>query len=153
MKKEELAHLAGYKVLNSVLFSPSGRRMKTQNSKGYLMFTACFSGQKKGILLHRLIAYQKYGSDIYVDGVVVRHIDGNSLNNSPSNLILGSASDNMMDMPKDLRIKKALIATSHVRKYNKDEVRIFHESSPSYKATMDRFGIKGKGHLYWILHS
>ena len=31
---------------------------------------------------HRLQAYQKYNNEIYNKGIVVRHLDGNKLNNS-----------------------------------------------------------------------
>ena len=102
---------------------------------------------------HRLQAYQKYGDKIYEDGVEVRHNNGESLDNSWCNILIGSHSDNMMDIPKQIRIKKALHATSFIRKYDKKEVKDFYTINRSYKKTMDEFNISSKGTLYYILNS
>lgn len=59
----------------------------------------------------------------------------------------------MMDVPEQIRIKKALHATSFCRKYNKDEVRKFHSHSKPYIKTMNKFGISSKGTLHYILNN
>lgn len=46
---------------------------------------------------HRLVALKTFGPAAVVPGSVIRHIDGNKLNNSPNNLIPGTQSDNRMD--------------------------------------------------------
>lgn len=49
------------------------------------------------IPVHRFIAWCKFGDDIFTPGIVVRHMDGNHLNNRPDNLELGTHSDNYYD--------------------------------------------------------
>lgn len=55
-------------------------------------------GKLRGIYLHRLVAEAWHGMPSA--GQEVRHLDGNKLNNSPSNLAWGTRSQNMRD--KDL---------------------------------------------------
>lgn len=55
---------------------------------------------------HRVVALLKYGADAMKDGVVVRHIDGNKINNAPENLILGTSTDNVQDHADDRREMK-----------------------------------------------
>ena len=73
------------------------------------------------------------------------------MDNSYENILIGTHSQNMMDISKELRLKKALKATSFVRKYNKEEVIKFHNKSKSYKETMEKFNILSKGTLNYIL--
>ena len=53
------------------------------------------------ILVHRLQAYQKFGDEIFKEGIVVRHLDNNSLNNSIDNIAIGTQQENMLDRPVD----------------------------------------------------
>lgn len=49
-------------------------------------------------LEHRIIALMKYGPEkLSEPGIVVRHIDGNKINNDPTNLELGTQKENVMD--------------------------------------------------------
>jgi len=50
---------------------------------------------------HRLIALQKYGTKAIQPGIVVRHRDGDKLNNDPDNLRLGTQGDNVRDHMTD----------------------------------------------------
>lgn len=70
---------------------------------------------------HRLGAYQKFSKKIFDKGIVVRHLNGNSLDNSLTNLGIGSASDNRMDIPRDVR-KRASLAASKSRRRFSDEI-------------------------------
>ena len=55
-------------------------------------------------------------------------------------------------MPKEDRLKYALNATKHVRKYDKQEVRDYYNSCKSYAKTMEKFNISSKGTLHFILN-
>ena len=82
----------------------------------------------------------------------MRHLNGNEMDNSWDNIGIGTHSDNMMDMPKEVRVAKAKHASSFLKKYNHENVRDFHQSAKSYKKTMEYFGIKSKSTLYSILN-
>lgn len=46
---------------------------------------------------HRVVAFRKFGNTVSWDNTVVRHIDGNKINNSSDNIIIGSIGDNNLD--------------------------------------------------------
>lgn len=46
---------------------------------------------------HRLVAFQKFGIKVFEDKIVVRHLNGNKLDNSPENIMIGSQNDNIKD--------------------------------------------------------
>lgn len=46
---------------------------------------------------HRVVAFRKYGEIVFEKGIMVRHLDGNKLNNTPNNLAIGYNQDNVND--------------------------------------------------------
>ena len=82
----------------------------------------------------------------------VRHVNADRGDFSWDNILIGTHSQNMMDIPEHIRLAKALHATSHVRKYDKGEVRKFYNGCKSYKKTMEQFDISSKGTLHFILN-
>jgi len=78
----------GYRMLHIKLLSPEDRALAEQHLRLH-----------RGIYVyeHRLVALKTYGPSAAIPGIVVRHIDGNKVNNNPSNLILGTQSDNARD--------------------------------------------------------
>ena len=63
-------------------------------SAGYPQFTLCIKTQRHQVSLHRIMALAFYGEP---KGRVVRHLDGNPLNNVLSNLAYGTVSENGYD--------------------------------------------------------
>ena len=152
-KIEQVALKRGYTVTeDGQLFNPNGKEISTLDG-GYYKTSLKVNKIKRNLKVHRLQAYQKYGDKLFEEGIVVRHKNGNPLDNSWDNILIGTNSDNMMDIPKQIRIKRAKHATSFVRKYNKEEVIKFHKKEKSYKLTMEKFGISSKGTLHYILKS
>jgi hypothetical protein len=148
-----IASKRGYFITEEgVLYNPKGNVIGYLSS-GYVKTDIRVEGNRKSFSAHRLQAYQKYGDKLFKDGIVVRHIDGNPSNNSWDNILIGTHSDNMMDIPTNIRIKKSLHATSFVRKYDKEEIKKFHEKQRSYKKTMEIFNISSKGTLNYILNN
>ena len=145
----------GYRVReDGVVVNPKGGIIKGSiGNSGYKKFNIVLNSKERyPVYIHKLCAYQKYG-DIAFQADCVRHLDGNPLNNCPDNIKIGTQSDNMMDMPKEVRQKKAEYATSFVRKYNKNEVRDFYkQNGNSYKKTMNHFGMTSKGTLWFVLN-
>ncbi len=79
----------GYRELHIRILSDEDQELAKQH------FT--FRGRRRYIYEHRFVALKAYGPRALLPGIVVRHIDGNKLNNDPSNLILGTQSDNARD--------------------------------------------------------
>tara|TARA_R110001606_G_scaffold6316_1_gene28467 strand:- start:2265 stop:2744 length:480 start_codon:yes stop_codon:yes gene_type:complete len=153
LRVEKIAISRGYSVTeDGRLLNPEGVRVGS-TSDVYERTKIKVDSVDKKIKTHRLQAYQKYGDAIYNNGIVVRHKNGNPLDNSKDNILIGSHSDNMMDIPDHIRMGKAMHATSFVRKYDKKEVRDFYNDCKSYKYTMLEFDISSKGTLHFILNS
>lgn len=154
------AYKKGYHVNDKGdVISPKGNvlkcKMTNNNRVKYLTFGVRFCGKVKYIHVHRLVAYQKYG-DITFSCDCVRHLDGNSLNNSFDNIEIGTMSDNSHDIPKEKRVKIAKYASSFQRNYNNDirvvEIKKYYKEVNSYSKTMERFGILSRGTLHYILN-
>jgi hypothetical protein len=62
---------------------------------------------------HRLIALQKYGPKAVAHGLVIRHHDGDKLNNDPDNLIYGTQKQNIRDHITDRKEMKLLRKELH----------------------------------------
>jgi len=158
MRKEELAYKKGYRITEGGdLIDKNGEKKKLRiDTRGYARFTIKKIKEQVNLQVsyHRLQAYQKYGDKMFHPGIVVRHLDGNKLNNSFLNIAIGTESENMMDIPEHIRYARALHATSFVRKHDKQAIRKYHtESGMSYKKTMDKFSISSKGTLHFILNN
>ena len=116
------------------VISPLGRVRKPQpyrNSRGsggfYYRFTVQveIDGEKykTSVAYHQLAAYQKFGEEALSEGVVVRHRNGDSEDNRPDNILLGTSSDNMMDQPEEVRKARALYAATFQQKLSDQQVR------------------------------
>lgn len=143
----------GYRVLDNGDVVKCGKKRKLYyNKRNKYGKYYCF-GIKIGVItysvpVHLLMAYQKYG-ERYLTAQCVRHLNGNSLDNSIDNIEIGTFSDNMLDIPKEVRIRKSALAN---RKYNSDEIRIYRENGHSYKEIMERYGISSKGTISYIIN-
>ena len=144
------AYEAGYRVdrAGNVISPHSGENLRLNLRKDYYQFGIGHAGKVK---VHRLQAYQKYGPKIFAEGIQVRHLNGNAKDNSYQNIAIGTASDNMMDKPKWLRVKQA--SQAHKKHKNVLEIRNFYRLNKSYKKTMERFNISSKGTLHFILNN
>jgi len=125
MNREQTAYEKGYRVTKDGKFlNPKGKKV------GYIPKEICryeylnfiIKGKNRRIKTHRLQAYQKYGDKLFEDGIVVRHLNGNSLDNSFDNIAIGTYRDNTMDIPKEQRIKRTYAAAKTSIKYPKDFV-------------------------------
>ena len=148
---EIIAKEKGYLVLDDgTVNGPRKKNIGTIHN-GYVFINIKVDGKDKNIRAHRLQAYQKYGDKIYEKGMCVRHLDNNRLNNSISNIALGTNSDNMMDKPKEQRLKDAIHASSFVKKHKHEDIIDFYNKTKSYAKTMEKFSISNKSTLYYIV--
>lgn len=144
------AHSRGYRVLeNGSLVSPKGRVLNPgTNADGYRWFrvrsTDC------PIRVHRLQAFQKYGSAIFGTGIQVRHLDGNRQNNGAANIAIGTATENSMDKPAVVRMAAALKATAVARRHDHAAILAFLNAGHTQGQARAAFGIRSKGTMSFI---
>lgn len=128
------AHEMGYRIISNVIFNPKGKPVKgnvnISTSKGTKSYYHSFSikdAQKTAtVRVHQLVAYQNFGNDFLQEGIHIRHLDGNSLNNNPDNIVLGTPHENAMDRSPEARRESAIIASKHIHKFkNKDALKEF----------------------------
>lgn len=144
------AYDKGYRVNeNGCVISPKGMIVKSMiNNRGYLLFHVRVCSVNTDVFVHRLCAYQMYG-ELSLTADCVRHLNGNSTDNRPENIQIGTHHDNAMDISKENRIKRSQHNTKH--EYHQ-KIIDFHNKSKSYKKTMEKFGISSRGTLHFILN-
>lgn len=155
------AYKKGYRVINGKVYSPF--RIEPLNpgirsKDGYQLCYFSFRGsdlKPKYIPVHRLVAYQKYGNEMFEKGIEVRHLDNNSLNNIEENIAIGTAVENAADKTSETRMRVALTATKAIRKFSDDEmveIKDFYKKVKSYKKVMEKYNISSKGTLHYMLN-
>lgn len=78
----------GYRAIHIKTLSASDQKL----AKQYL------STHRNYVSEHRLVALKKYGPELFMTGsIVVRHLDGDRLNNEPENIAIGTQKDNIRD--------------------------------------------------------
>ena len=117
------AYEIGYRIVNGKLKNPKGQIINGVLHQCYYRFSYKFDNTTTPILFHRLVAYQKYGNRLFEKNLLVRHKDGNSLNNKSNNILLGTQSQNMMDRKPKQRIEHAIHAASSLRKFSDETVK------------------------------
>lgn len=105
-----------------------------------------------GVPVHKFAAYWYYGEDSYVEGLVVRHLDGDTLNVSKENLVMGTHSENNLDKCPKVRRNAAIKARASQgsrplnAKLTADQVRIIREryaNGESGYSISEDYGISG----------
>ena len=128
---------------------------------GYLKYHCSLFGERFGIKVHRLQAFIKFGDAIYKDGIQVRHLNGDSHDNSFSNIEIGTASQNQMDIPESIRKaraaskKKVLIGRKSIKgdcAYDVEKIVELKKKGYSLRQIKDEVGIKSVGHLSRIIN-
>lgn len=116
----------GYKIdeKGNVIYNNKKLKLYNDNRKiPYYSFSIrLFNGERFRIKVHRYQAYIKYGNKIFEKDIEVRHYNGNSLDNSWNNILIGTHSDNIMDIKQETRIKSAINASYKNRRFSDEEV-------------------------------
>ena len=151
-RKEVIAYKRGYRVTEyGQALNPKGEDIG--HSGNYCWIKIRINGKSTHVSIHRLQAFQKYGYELFEEGIETRHLNGDGTDNSWDNIVIGTHSENMMDIPEQVRIKRAKYASSYLKKHNKEDIKKFHSISKSYQKTMEKFKITSKGTLHYILNS
>ena len=126
---------------------------RLSSKKLYLEIGIKVANKVHNCSVHRLQAYQKYGDSLYMDGMVVRHLNDIKTDNSWANIVIGTQKDNMQDIPEQVRIQRARNASSSLIKHDSESIKkFFAANSNSYRATMEHFNISSKGTLHYIVN-
>lgn len=122
----------GYRVDDEGnVYNLLNKEIKTRVSgNGYRMFSFRINGVHSSVYVHRLLAYQLFGDKIFKNGIHVRHLNGNPIDNSINNISIGTASDNAMDKNEIIRLDTAVKASRSFQ----DSKRSKKEREEIYKA-------------------
>lgn len=71
----------------------------------------------------RLVAFQKFSARALDEGVHTRHLNGDKLDSRPTNIAIGTASDNAMDRSPEVRSRAAQHASSVTRRFTDSQVQ------------------------------
>jgi hypothetical protein len=134
----------GYRIENGKPISPTGEVLAVNRDRGgYWRFSVLGSdGKVRPLMVHRVVAYQKYGKGLFAPGIQVRHANGNQSDNSFENILIGTQSDNEMDKPDEIR---KTVARNAARKLTEEQVcqlRKDRESGMKYDALVQKYGIR-----------
>jgi len=152
-EKYRIAKKKGYRsTKDGNIIGVSGRILKgKKNNKGYRLFDISVDGEYLSILFHRFIAYEKYGEQLFEEGIA-RHLDGNPLNNKWDNIAIGTQADNMGDIPIEEVYEKAKTVGLKIRKYDYEEIReYYHNNDISVEELTRIFDIKTSSTALYIL--
>lgn len=105
------------------------------------------NGNRFPVMVHKLQAYQKFGEAMFEPGILVRHLDEDSLNNRPENIALGTPTDNALDRQPEVRRAHAQHAANHNIAYDwKTVERDYFEGGLGFKKLAAKYGMS-KGTL------
>jgi len=152
-----LAYKKGYRVLQNQVISPRGiirklQKIKSKRDRLYFSIHADCPNTFGSIPVHRLVAYQKYGDELFREGIEVRHLDNDPNNNNEENISIGNHSENMMDSLKEIRDKKAKYASSFITKHDAEAIKKDRELGMKYKDLMKKYNISSKGTMSYIVN-
>ena len=154
MNREQIAYEKGYRVTkDGHLLNPKGIKIGSVSSRGYERTAIKINGKDVVIRTHRLQAYQKYGNKLYEDSIVVRHLNSNSLDNSFSNISIGTQEDNMKDIPLKQRQLNALQSSYKRIKHSKelvDELKEEYKVLKSYAKLSRKYNLSYDTTYYLI---
>lgn len=160
IKPEELALIKGYTVTKEgILLNRNGVHVRGKikdRKRDYYSFDIRIGprseNKKVHCMIHRLQAYQKFGDDIYKEGIVIRHLNGDRYDNSYDNIDIGTIKDNKNDIPRELiSINCGQIS----RKYSEEVIESIREDRKNgytYKQLMSKYNITSKGTIHYILN-
>lgn len=115
--------------------------LKGSLSDGYLKFSVRTDFSTSfAVRIHKFQAYNKYGKKIFDEGVVVRHKNGIKTDNSRTNILIGTQSQNMRDRSKADLVKhaktKRVIPVEVGEQIMKDR-----EEGVSYRKLVEKYGM------------
>lgn len=142
--KEKVTHAKnkGYFVDDNGNVFSKRKQLLLREHKSYYHFSISHLGQRITMTVHKFVAYLKYGNDMFEKDIIVRHFDGNSRNNAPNNILIGTSSQNRQDIPKVDRIQTSILISSKNRRFSDEEVKQIQNDRKcglSYKLLCEKY--------------
>lgn len=111
---------------------------------GYPRSTLWFADLKirKSIQIHRLAAYQKFGSAMFVKGIEVRHLDNTQTNSRPDNIAIGTPTDNAFDKSRATRVRVAANARRKLTSEQRAQLLADRRSGMKYDDLAAKYGLR-----------
>lgn len=145
-----LAQKKGYTIKNGVPHSYITNCIRSMlYDKGRPYFTIRDGKMSRKILVHRLVGLQKFGNQIFEQGLFVYHKNGEILDNTDDNICIGSMSEAQMSKKLEVRLASARAATP--KKHDHKSIIEMHKKGMSYANIMQATGIKSKGTISFII--
>jgi hypothetical protein len=126
-----IAYRKGYRVTeNGNILNPDGKELSLSSSSGkYPTVSVMENTISYNVPVHRLAAYCFFGKELFRQGLLVRHLNGNVLDVRKSNIALGTYTQNSMDRPMYQRTRVASTGRQaqkrpHNARFSEDEVRL-----------------------------
>lgn len=145
----KIAALKGYTIDSSGnVFGKKGNKLSLRlNNNGYFTFgVSSVNGKRIKCAVHRFQAYKKFSNSLFEAGIVVRHLNGNPLDNSIDNISIGTQSENMMDIPKEKRVLNASNP-----KHDHKSILNDRWNGMTYLQLMSKYNIRSKGTISFIV--
>lgn len=101
-----LAYNKGYRIINNECITPKGKTLKgtiKTHPVPYKQFSMHTDTGARSVTFHAMLAYQLFGEKYFEKGIVARHLNGDSLDNSEANIILVTQKDNTFDRSSEER--------------------------------------------------
>jgi len=146
-----LAYRRGYRVSPSgEVVSPTGtiRKLNLSHNKErgyahrYWQFTIRNGeGKTNTILVHKLVAYQKFGEAAYMSAECVRHLNGNPQDNRFDNIEIGTLKENSMDISKEGRRAMTAKAVAASRRKDWDLIDADRSEGMVYTSLAPKYGV------------
>ena len=153
---EILAKEKGYFVdRQGNAYSPRGNKVGTRGKDPYLYLGESYLKQKLSKYIYIVCKpIKSLAILIFNDNIEVRHLNGNSFDNSFKNLAIGTPSENAMDKPESKRKKISLVASNKLKVYSDElvlEIQKMREAGMTYTELRKKYNIKSKSSLNYIL--
>jgi len=147
----KIAFKKGYRVTeNGTVINAVGKVRKlvqtnpNNHNNSYYRFNVCIdsNGSVFPVLVHQLQAYQKYGDAIFGDNIHVRHLNGNSLDNSVDNIVIGTASENEMDKSPETRKRVSALGVAKIARKDWHEIeKDYFENGLGFKKLAKKYNM------------
>lgn len=151
------AYRVGYRIdSQGLLLNPDGNTIKGNVDKNGYRHTSRKYAKNivQKLYFHRLQAYQLYGDKLFDPEMVVRHLNGDKLDNRPGNIAIGTQKQNMLDRPIEDRLAHALKGSAAQKKLTAEQVKQLRAdrcSGMKYAELMSKYGI-GKSTVSYIVN-